>query len=459
MELSFTSLAIVAATGFVAPLALGLAPRLRLPSVVLELVLGILIGPSVLGWAKADEPVQIMSLIGLSFLLLIAGLEVDYDRLAAPLAVPASAGGDANGHAGEAGMTFSGVVKRRRSPRVRLNRRVDPIAFFTERIVRGRLLEVTGIGFLVSFGIALVIGFGLQAAGIVHSALLIAIMFSATGLGIVIAVLKDAGAVESPFGQLVIAGSSIAEVATIVLLTLFFSGESNSVGVKLVLLGLFGVLCVVVILAALRIEHSMRLMQTLVRLQDTTAQIRVRGAFVLLAIFVVLASKFGLEAILGAFLAGAILKFIDRDQAMTHPQFRLKLEAAGFGVFIPFFFVTSGIRYDAGALFHDPATLARVPLFLAILLLVRGVPALLYRPLVSTSETAAGALLQATSVGFFVVASRIGQDMGLISAANSAALIAAGLLSVVVFPLGALVILRRRDTRAAVRDAPAAAAS
>ena len=105
MELSFTSLAIVAATGFVAPLALGLAPRLRLPSVVLELVLGILIGPSVLGWAKADEPVEIMSLIGLSFLLLIAGLEVDYDRLAAPLAVPASAGGDANGHAGEAGMT------------------------------------------------------------------------------------------------------------------------------------------------------------------------------------------------------------------------------------------------------------------------------------------------------------------------------------------------------------------
>jgi Kef-type K+ transport system membrane component KefB len=402
MEISFTSLAIVAAAGFVAPLAIGFVPKLRLPNVVLEIVLGILIGPSVLGWAKADEPVQIMSLIGLSFLLLIAGLEVDYERL------------------------------------------------------RGRLLEVTGLGFVLSVALGFVIGLALDAGGIVKSPLLIAIMFSATGLGIVIAVLKDADKVETSFGQLVIAGSSIAEVGTIVLLTLFFSGESSSVGAKVVLLGLFGVLCVAVIVAVMRLEHSMRVMETLVRLQDTTAQIRVRGAFVLLAVFVVLASKFGLEAILGAFLAGAIIKFVDRDQAMTHPQFRQKLEAAGFGVFIPFFFVTSGIRYDAGALFGHPSTLARVPLFLAILLAVRGLPALLYRPLVGGPETAAGALLQATSVGFFVVATQIGQDMGLISAANSAALIAAGLLSVILFPLVALTILRRAGEEA--REQPATAA-
>src|ERR671931_1139771 len=235
MEISFTSLAVVAATGFVAPLALGLAPRLRLPSVVLELVLGILIGPSVLGWAKADEPVEIMSLIGLSFLLLIAGLEVDYERF------------------------------------------------------RGRLLRLTGLGFAVSVGLGLAAGVALHEAGLVRSPLLIAITFSATGLGIVIAVLKDAGRVETPFGQLVIAGSSIAEVGTIVLLTLFFSGESRSLGAKLVLFGLFGLLCVAVVVAVTRLERSMHVMRTLVRLQDTTAQIRVRGAFVLLTVFVVLA--------------------------------------------------------------------------------------------------------------------------------------------------------------------------
>jgi Kef-type K+ transport system membrane component KefB len=291
-----------------------------------------------------------------------------------------------------------------------------------------------------------VIGIGLHAAGLVRSPLLIAIMFSATGLGIVIAVLKDAGEVETAFGQLVIAASSIAEVGTIVLLTLFFSGESSSLGAKFILLGLFGLLCVAVALAVTRVEHSMRVMDTLVRLQDTTAQIRVRGAFVLLVVFVVLASKFGLEAILGAFLAGAILKFVDRDQAMTHPQFRQKLEAAGFGIFIPFFFVTSGVRYDAAALFGHTSTVARVPLFLGILLLVRGAPALLYGRLVTGRQAMAAALLQATSIGFLVVASQIGRDMSLISAANAAAIVAAGLLSVLLFPLGALAILRRAES-------------
>jgi Kef-type K+ transport system membrane component KefB len=405
VEFSFTSLAIVAAAGFAAPLVLGFFPGLRLPPVVLEIVLGIVIGPSVLGWAKADEAVTLMALLGLSFLLLISGLEVDYDRL------------------------------------------------------RGRLIEVTGLSFLLSVGLGLVAGVGLDAAGIVRAPLLVAIMFSATGLGIVIAVLKDAGAVESPFGQLVIAGSSIAEVGTIVLLTLFFSGESTSVTVKLVLFGLFGLLCVAVVLAVAGIEHSMRLTRALVHLQDTTAQIRVRGAFVLLAVFVVLAEKFGLEAILGAFLAGAIIKFVDRDQAMTHPQFRQKLEVVGFGVFIPFFFVASGIRYDAAALFGSTSTLARVPLFLAVLLVVRGVPALLYRPLVERREVAASGLLQATSVGLFVVATQIGQDMGLISAANAAALIAAGLLSVILFPLAALTILRRSEPEGEPTHAPAVASS
>jgi Kef-type K+ transport system membrane component KefB len=280
-------------------------------------------------------------------------------------------------------------------------------------------------------------------------------MFSATGLGIVIAVLKDAGAVESPFGQLVVAGCSIAEVGTIVLLTLLFSGESTSVAVKLVLFGLFGVLVLAVVLTVSGIEHSKRVRQTLVRLQDTTAQIRVRGAFVLLAVFVVLAERFGLEAILGAFLAGAIIKLVDRDEVMTHPRFRQKLEVVGFGVFIPFFFVASGIRYDAGALFGSASTLLRVPLFLAILLAVRGLPALLYRPLVEPREAGAGALLQATSVGLFVVASQIGQDMGLISAANAAALIAAGLLSVLLFPLGALMLLRGSETEREPTGAPA----
>src|SRR6059036_2774713 len=126
----------------------------------------------------------------------------------------------------------------------------------------------------------------------------------------------------------------------------------------------------------------MGLSRVLLRLQDTTAQIRVRAAFVLLIGFAALAQNVGLETILGAFAAGAMLSLIDRDEAMTHPQFRLKLEAAGFGIFIPVFFVTSGLRFDTNALFSSASTVARIPLFLLALLLVRGVPALLYTSLI-----------------------------------------------------------------------------
>ena len=398
--MSFTNLAVVAAVAFAAPLALGLVPWLRLPAVVLEIVLGIVVGPQVLGWAEVDGPVQVMNLIGLAFLLLIAGLEVDFDRL------------------------------------------------------RGRLLRVSGLGFVASFAIALVVGLALHEGGFVRSPLLVAIMLSATSLGVVIPVLKDGGRADSPFGQLTIAGASIADIATVVLLSLFFSGESSGAGAKVVLLGGFAALVAAVGLSILGAQRSMRISAALVRLQDTTAQIRVRGAFLLLVVFVVLAEQFGLEAILGAFLAGAVLKLVDRDRAMTHPQFHAKLEAAGFGVFVPFFFVTSGLKFDLDALFASAGTVARVPLFLAALLLVRGAPALLYRGLVSGAETAAAGFLQATSLGFFVVAGQIGMQLGLISAANGAALVAAGLLSVLLFPLAALTILRREDAPAPAAPQP-----
>ena len=131
----------------------------------------------------------------------------------------------------------------------------------------------------------------------------------------------------------------------------------------------------------------MRIRDTLVRLQDTTAQIRIRGAFVLLIGLVALAAQLGLELILGAFLAGALLALVDRDQAMTHPQFRVKLEAIGFGVFIPVFFVTSGVNYDLDALTESARRSRAVPIFLAALVLVRGVPALLYRGLIAAARS------------------------------------------------------------------------
>ena len=386
--ISFGGLAIVAAAALAAPLALGLFPRIRLPAIVLEIVLGIVIGPQVLGWVSIDTPIQVMSLLGLAFLLLLAGLEVEYERL------------------------------------------------------RGRPLRLTALGFAISFGLALLIGLGLHESGLVKWPLLIGIALSASSLGIVIPVMKDAGQVGTPFGQLVVAGASIAEIATIVLLSLFFSEETSSIGVRLVLLGLFGLFVVAVGAAVVGAEHSLRISATLLRLQDTTAEIRIRASFLLLAVFVVLAERLELEAILGAFFAGAIINLVDRDRAMTHPQFRAKLEAVGYGVFVPFFFVSTGVRLDLDALFASAETIARVPIFLGALLLARGLPALVYRPLTTGTQTAAAALLQATSLSFLVVAGQIGVQLDLIRPATYAALVAAGLLSVLLFPLMALRLIR-----------------
>jgi Kef-type K+ transport system membrane component KefB len=294
-----------------------------------------------------------------------------------------------------------------------------------------------------------VVGYGLGALGLIHAPLLVAIILVATSLGIVIPLLKDAGEISSDFGQLAIAGASIADFGAIILLSLFFSRQGSGIGAQLVLLGGFALLAIVVAIALTRTERSMRLSTVLLRLQDTTAQIRVRGAFVLLVAFAAFAQWLGLEVILGTFIAGAILALVDRDQMMTHGQFRTKLEAVGFGIFIPIFFVTSGIRFDLAALLAHPSTIVLVPVFLVALLVIRGVPALLYRPLVGGRRTIVAGLLQATSLPFIVAASQIGLELGVLTQATAAALIATGLLSVLIFPLGALSLLRRAQPLAA----------
>lgn len=179
------------------------------------------------------------------------------------------------------------------------------------------------------------------------------------------------------------------------------------------------------------------------RLQDTTAEIRVRAAVVLLIALVALAEKFGLESILGAFLAGALVGLLDRDTS-SHPHFRTKLEAIGYGFVIPVLFVTSGLRLDLHALLANPSTLARVPLFLLALLVMRGLPALLYTRLVDRAGVLAAGLLQATSLPFVVTATQIGLITGLMSPVTGTALACAGLLSVLFFPLIALALLRGR---------------
>src|ERR1700754_3983239 len=366
---SFSGLLIVTVVAFGAPFLLGLFPRVRLPSVVVEIVGGIVIGPSVLGWVHPDQAIQVVATLGLAFLLFLAGLEIDFARL------------------------------------------------------RGPVLRLTAAAFAVSFAVALLVAGGLKAAGLADAPLLVAITLVATSLGVLIPVLKDAGETGSNLGQLVIAACSIADFGAIILLSLFFTGEGGT-GATLLLIGSLLALAAAVLVAVRGAGRSMRVRADLMRLQDTTAQIRVRGAMVLLVAFAAIAEALGLEAILGAFAAGAVLSLLDRDEAMTHPQFRLKLEAIGFGFFIPAFFVATGVRYDLDALVSSASTVLMVPVFLLALLVVRGLPAIVYRELIGAHQAAIAVLMQAASLTFNVTATPIRLDLGVIDAATSAALIA-----------------------------------
>jgi Kef-type K+ transport system membrane component KefB len=290
------------------------------------------------------------------------------------------------------------------------------------------------------------VGFGAYAAGLVTAPLFLAITLLATSLGLVVAVLKDAGRTETRFGQQVIVGASLAEFCAVILLSLFFSREAGSPGVKVALLTGFVVSVVMLGVTLARAERLAWLSEALVRLQDTTAQIRVRGSVLLLVGLVALASRFGVELLLASFMAGVVLSLVDRDQMATHPQFQTKLQALGYGFLIPVFFVSSGLQFDLAAL-TSPASLVKVPLFLVALLAVRGLPAILYVSAVGRRHALASGLLLATSLPFIVAATQIGLALKVIQPSTGAALVAAGLVSVVAFPVLALALAGSGDGR------------
>jgi Kef-type K+ transport system membrane component KefB len=387
-DVTFENLLLVSVVAVLAPLVLGYLPRLRVPSPVLEIAAGVVLGPRALGWVRADLPVQVLSLVGLSLLLFLSGLEID------------------------------------------------------ARLLRGRALRWSLTGYAITLVLGLAIGLVLRATGTVSDPVLLAVTLSATSLGLVVPVLKDAGQLDTPIGAQIVVAASVADLAAIVLLSLLFATGGTPIGAKAVLLGGFVVMAGAVAFAARHAGRSMRLTDVLARLQDSTAQIRVRLVVVLVLGFVVFARRFGLESILGAFAAGLVVAALDRD-SRDHPHLRTKLDAIGFGFLIPVFFVTSGIRLDLRGLLASPGSLALVPLFLGCLLLVRGLPALLYRHDFGPRGTAAAGLLQATSLPVIVTAGQIGVATGRLTSVTAAALVCAGLLSVLVFPAVALGQLRR----------------
>src|SRR5436190_9152559 len=368
-----------------------MAPQILVPSIVLELVAGIVIGPHGLGIASATTPVEVFSTVGLACLLFLAGREIQVERL------------------------------------------------------RGALLATSMAGFAISFVLAFGAALALHQVGLIKTPLLLAIIFVATSLSIIIVPLKDAGETETDWGQQVIAAAAIAEFGAVVLLSFFYSGEHKGAPTEILHLSLFVLVAALVLFSITRGSQLRRVREAIERLEGTSAQIRVRGDFALVAVVAGVASQLGLEAILAAFTVGVIRSMTSgRDERQEE-----RLDAVALGTFVPFFFVSSGLDFNVGALFASVSSFIRLPLFLLALLVVRALPALLYRGRFGVRRTAAAGLLQATSLSFIVVATQIGLALKIMSPATATALVAAGLVSVVVFPALAFSLIGEPEVEAA----------
>jgi Kef-type K+ transport system membrane component KefB len=304
-----------------------------------------------------------------------------------------------------------------------------------------RVLILVGRAFVLSAVLALLFAYGLRLGGEVRDGLLVGITLMATSLGVLVPILKDADQTQTYFGRLIMAAGSLAELAPLVLLSVFFSASSTNPSVELGLLAGFIGFTVVVVVVTQRIRSWGPLREVVQRMENTSSQLRVRLAITFALAFSAVAEHFGLATILGAFLAGVIVRRTDESPA-SQEEFQGKLEAIGFGFLIPVFFVSTGVGLDIASLFHSTRAIIDVPVFLAALLVVRGLPALLYVRAVGRTRAVAAGFMQATSLTFIVVATTIGVQTGHQRTSTAAALVVAGLLSVIIYPPVALQMLK-----------------
>ena len=373
---AISTLVLIGIVAVASPVLAELTGRLAVPGVVFELGLGIVIGPAVLGVAHPASVIVALEDIGLSYLMFLAGLELDLAR------------------------------------------------------IRGRSLRLAVTGWLVSLALALLIASALTLIGTVIDAVVIGLALTTTALGTLLPILRDAGMFEGRFGAQVMAIGSVGEFAPILAVAVLLDRRNPEVTSALLFAFVF--VAVAAALAAAR-PHPPRVIRLLHRHVNSSAQLPIRVSVLLIASLVLLAFELGLDVLLGAFAAGIVVRLLIRgeDTAVV----RGKLEAIGFGFLVPIFFVVSGMQLDLHALFATPTALLRVPLFLALLLVVRGTPALLlYRRDLPRRELVPLALCSATGLPLIVVITTIGVAEGSMRPVNAAALVAAGVLSVLLYP-------------------------
>jgi Kef-type K+ transport system membrane component KefB len=373
----------------------------RLPVVVFEVVLGIVIGPQVLKLVADHGFLTFMREVGMVAVMFMAGMEIDFAR------------------------------------------------------IRGRPLALGAMGWLASLAVAAAALVVLQPLlGLSLPAILV-IALVTTGLGTLLPILRDGGLLGTPFGALLLAAGTVGEVGPIVAASLVLSSRFSTWQEFALLAVFLGLVALAIALGAgLR---PPKLLALLARTMHTSTQLPVRLALLLLATLIFLSQRFGFEAAIGTFAAGMIVGVAARGPGGE--DFRKKIDAVCFGWFAPFFFVGTGVAFDVAALGRDVQTLLLVPTFLALFLLARGLPAWLYRRDLPRRELAPLALsLSVASLGIVVVVTSVGLKSGQLDADVARALIGAALLSLLVYPTAARVLLARAQTGTVAAGASSARA-
>jgi len=372
----------VALVAALAPLVVAVLPGPRIPQVVIFLLGGVLIGPHGLGLAETAN-IQLLSNIGLGFLFLLAGYELD------PL------------------------------------------------LLRERAGKLGIVGWLISAAIAVGVVTGLGAAGYVKDYVPVGLALTTTALGVLLPILRDNSMLGGEFGRYVSAAGTVGELLPILVIAVFLTRRGHFVA--LVSVALVGVLALV-LSAVPRLARNRGVQRIIREGQDATGQTMLRWALVLLFLLLAVASRFGLDVVLGAMLAGMVLRRWTRRMNVDTAGLEHKFDAVGYGIFIPIFFVASGMMLDLPAITQDPL---RLLIFFVLLLLVRGLPTLfVYRRRLAARQRLEMTFIMATSMPLLVAIAEIGERDGVMLPATAAALVGAGVLSVLVYPLIAVTLHR-----------------
>jgi Kef-type K+ transport system membrane component KefB len=389
IEVDSASFLLVMVAAAAAAITVAVLPRsIAPPVVVVELLLGIVIGPQVLGLAESDDFIQFFSNLGLGLLFFFAGYEIEFDR------------------------------------------------------IRGRPLKLGVAGWILSLALAYGLGGILAAAGVVLSLVFTGSAMATTAIGTLIPILRDSGELKSRFGTYLLAAGAIGEFGPILLITLVLSTKQPIHEASI----LIAFVVVALLLALLSVRLAGRGWRHLERTLETSSQLAVRIAVLLIFALVALATELGLDLLLGGFVAGMIVRAAMRGHEAE--KFESKLTAVGFGFLIPFFFVTSGMNFDLDALLDSAGAVAKLAMFLGLFLVVRGAPALLlYRDaLPAARERLALAFFSATQLPLVVAITTIAVDGGHMKSSTSAGLVGAAILSTLLFPFVGLA-LRRPQAR------------